>query len=728
MLEEDAEAPPPVYYNNVELGLIYNSEDSFKFGEYTGIVDEGFYADFNFNVDLLTPYDDDSTRYMEFYGTDVGLDSRSVYGEYGQQGRYSAYIDYDQIPHFRLDDARTAFVGAGTNNQTLPAGWVFGDDPVDNTTLQADARQVDVETQRYKAGGGFTWIPLENWQVRGNYHHEIKEGTETLGSIFGTNGGNMEASILIVPIDFETNEFDTGVAYTTEKYQLDLSYHFSGFNNRDNSVRWRNPSTCPGFGAVPGGCGAFPNDPGLIETTGPDNTAHQVTLSGGYNLGLTSRLSGSFSWGQMLQDDNFSAYTVNPRYLPLATPLPRSNLDGKIQTIFANLNYTVRPLSRLSVRAHYTYDDRDNKSPRDVYSRVSNDSTPQADPANAGSPNNRLPLPYSLERHHVEVDGDYRLTRMAKLGAGYEFLREGREEFSEVDTTNEHTGKVKLSMTPFSMTSGWVEYAYSKRDGDEYVSNQPFLDGHPPAHIANVGIDGTYENNPFLRKWYMADRNKHEVRGTVNYTPYNRMSLGLTGGYDTSNYDNTVVGLRDTSRLHSTLDVGINPTEDVDTYAFLTYERLTHDQVGYDRGTAAIVPGDILNPDDFWSLDAEDQVYTLGTGINVRNIMGGKIDITADYTFSFADTKTDQDAGANNQPVSELPHLKTKIHSFKITGDYRLRGNMKLRASYLFEYFRTRDYALDDVTLDTIPDVILLGNSSPNYTAHVFGASFIYEF
>ena len=428
----------------------------------------------------------------------------------------------------------------------------------------------------------------------------------------------------------------------------------------------------------------------------------------------------------MLQDDNFLAYGVA---FPTNFPLPRSSLDAEIQTLFANLNFTARPLPRLSVGAHYTYDDRDNKTPRDVYSRIVNDSAAQIDPGNDAE-ENRVPRPYSLERHKVEVDADYRLTRMAKLGVGYEFESIDRD-FTERETTDEHTGKVKLSLTPFNMTSGWVEYAYSSRDGsiyDDFRTNQPFLDGHTPAHIAGLSGTELYEQDPLLRKWYLADRNKHEVRGTVNYTPYNQISLGLTGGYADSSYDKSTLGLRGDTRLHSTIDLGLYPTEDVDGYAFLTYERLTHSQNGLQRGFAdQFQPGDPRPIGQFWALGTEDQVYSLGTGIKVRDIMGGKIDIGADYTFSFADTKTDPDGGSA-LTFAELPHLKTKIHSITITGDYRLRDNMKLRASYLFEYFRTRDFALDDVAPDTLEHVILLGNSSPNYTAHVVGASFIYEF
>ncbi len=725
MLEEVTEAPAPVYFSFVEGGGIYSSADSFKFGEYNGLEEEGFYANFNFGVSLLTAYDDNSTQYADFSGTNVGLDNRSLYGEYGQQGRYSVYAEYDQIPHNRLDDALTPFVGAGTNNQTLPASFSPTATVTTQLPLQSTLNQVDVETDRYTAGAGFTWIPLENWQLRGNYHHQIKDGTETLASIFAQGGGgNLRSSILVVPVDYQFDEADVGVAYTTKQYQVDLSYHFSYFNNSEGAVNWRNP-----FNEGGGGTGARFNDPGLIATA-PDNTAHQVTLSGGYNFGATSRLSGSFSWGQMLQSDSFYNYSVNPRF-PITTLLPRGDLDGEIQTLFANLNFTTRPIRNLSLGAHYTYDDRDNQSPRDVYSRIRNDASAQADPTDPTDENNRVPRPYSLERHKVELDADYRLTRIFKLGAGYEFEQIDRD-LSEVDSTREHTGKVKLSLTPYGSTSGWIKYAFSRRTGDDYVTNLPFVEGQTAAHIATLTFDELFENDPTLLKWYMNDRDKHDVKGNINFTPANTVSLGLTGGVSLSDYNDSTtlgpsLGLRKDTRGYGTFDLGLYPTENIDTYAYVTYERIQREQNGYERNTV-VTPLSVRDPGRFWDLDTIDDVYSLGTGVNIRDLMGGRVDINADYTFSYADTEIDPVGGTTLQPVFDLTHLTTRTHSFNITGDYRLRDNMKVRLAYLFEYFKTRDFSLSQVYPDSLNNVLLLGNTDPNYTAHVGWLSFIYEF
>jgi len=52
---------------------------------------------------------------------------------------------------------------------------------------------------------------------------------------------------------------------------------------------------------------------------------------------------------------------------------------------------------------------------------------------------------------------------------------------------------------------------------------------------------------------------------------------------------------------------------------------------------------------------------------------------------------------------------------------------LRLRLSYRYETFQTKDFARDNVAPDTIAQVISLGSSSPDYNAHVFGLSMIFN-
>jgi len=100
------------YDSELEVGIIYVSEDSFKSGEYTGLEEEGFHGNINFSIISPSAYDSDDEKkiFYEITGTNLGLSSRSIFAEYGELGKYDVYFDYDELPHFQYDDA-FSFVG-----------------------------------------------------------------------------------------------------------------------------------------------------------------------------------------------------------------------------------------------------------------------------------------------------------------------------------------------------------------------------------------------------------------------------------------------------------------------------------------------------------------------------------------------------------------------------------------------------------------------------------------
>src|SRR6202165_2513308 len=62
--------------NQVEVGAGYVSQDSFKFGQYNGLFNRGFYGIFNFDVRSADAYDSDIALRWRVVGTDLRLDTR----------------------------------------------------------------------------------------------------------------------------------------------------------------------------------------------------------------------------------------------------------------------------------------------------------------------------------------------------------------------------------------------------------------------------------------------------------------------------------------------------------------------------------------------------------------------------------------------------------------------------------------------------------------------------
>ena len=74
-----------------------------------------------------------------------------------------------------------------------------------------------------------------------------------------------------------------------------------------------------------------------------------------------------------------------------------------------------------------------------------------------------------------------------------------------------------------------------------------------------------------------------------------------------------------------------------------------------------------------------------------------------------------------------LPDIKTDLYQLSVKGEYKYKENMGARFQYLFEAYDTSDFARDLVAPDTLSNVILLGNATPNYSDHVFGVSWFYN-
>jgi MtrB/PioB family decaheme-associated outer membrane protein len=687
----------------IEAGIIYVNEDSFKFGEYTGLEDNGLYGNASFIVRDVSDYNNESPDYWEISGTDLGLDSRLLYGEYGQQGKYRFFIEYDQIPHNKFGDAATPYLGSGTSDQTL---------------------------NRYRIGGGFNWIPMNNWNISGHYRHEIKDGRETLGSIFGTNGGNPRAVILVVPVDYQFNDFDLQIGWTGKDARFQLSYLHSFFNNQKSAVTWDNAYDDPGNWCS-SFCGAGNS---LVEFSQggrgriglePDNQAQTINFNGAYNLGSKVRIAGNLSYGWMKQNEAFLPYSTVPEFTTVED-LPRPSLDGEIENIFANIDISARPVRNLNISARLNYEKRDNNTPRDVYLVVHSDSNIQDD--DPDSTDRRLNRTYNLERLRFKLDAGIRLGMKNRLSFGYEFEDTDRL-FIDVLSNDEHTFNVKLSTRSLDFAGGWIKYTRSVRNGSDYISNQAFLDGHDPAVIAAITAsdpDALFENDPLIRRFNMADRDQDSVSASINFYQIDPLTFSMTGTYADSDYDKTEIGLQKSQKSNITFDVTFNPVDDFDGYAFITYDYFQNIQRGYRRRGGNFPPDAVRDSGDFWEIDSTDDILTVGAGLT-WDVIKDLFNINLNYVHSHAVTEIIPDSV--NQEFQRFPEdLISTLNSVSLTGEYSINEISGLRLKLMYEDFNIKDFALDNVEVNTLANVILLGNESPDYDVTLVGLSYYYKF
>jgi len=371
----------------------------------------------------------------------------------------------------------------------------------------------------------------------------------------------------------------------------------------------------------------------------PDNTAQTFSTSVALLLSPTTRLISDFSYGHATQNDAFLPYTVNTN-LVMTTPLPRTSLNGQLQTIHAGVSLTTRPRDNLDAKLRYRFDDRANNTPRDTYIVVPSDTLNQETLTTARA---RINRPYSRLSHKAEAEATYRISPRTRVLAGYDFDRHKRE-FTEVRTTTEHAGKLELRSSIAENITGWARYSYSRRTGSQYVSNEALLTGHPQNYLDTLMPEGRFENDPLLRRYDIADRSRHMAKARADIT-IGETVLGLSGTHSYSEFDATDIGLTSSRYGGATLDISLQPIGPITASGFATWERTRNAQNGYSRPAGAFPPGAAYDPRRRWSIAARDTGYTAGVDLEWAAIKD-RLSIVLNYTMSR--TNSDFDVGGGS--------------------------------------------------------------------------------
>ncbi len=707
------------YTSEVEVGAGYVSDDSFKFGEFNGLEEKGGFFIGNIDVNRRAPHDSDDVWHWRLWGVDLGLDTRSLFIKGGQQGKFKLFLGYDEIPHRVIDDGATPFLGAGSSNLTLPAGWVAGGDTRGMATLLGSLRPITIGTDRERFTLGAEGNLTRHWDLSATYKHEEKDGTRTIGGVIGFTGGNPRAAILPEPVNWSTDRFDVAVGYNNDRWRGKLQYSMWKFDNDGaDLLLWDNPySANPQWDRAAG----FPTGRGGISGE-PDNEAHQVLFSGAFDFTDTTQFRADLSWGEHKQDDTFVGYTVNPA-LNVPVPLPRNSLDGKIETTLINLEAISRPSPKLLLRGKYRYDNRDNKTPQDTYIYVGGDSQDQD-----GAPDSdriRTNLPVSYKQNLFQLDGTYKAFRRTDLTLGYEYEQLDRT-FSEVEKTKEHRiiGRLK---TRWDSSSLKLQALWGDRNGsDPYDFAAQFRASFSPEHVASEGPPSLqWENLPGLRRVHIADRERGEFKARGMWMPTEMVSLGATLDIIRDDYNNSQFGVQQNDIDVFTVDVNYTPGRDMNVYGFYSYERSQIDQAGRSfSGTAKAAQS--VDPNRNWFVFPDDTAHTVGAGATWA-VIRNRLDVGVDYTY----TKTEGDfdfTPGSALSAEPLPTLDTKLHRLRLYGTYNLKKNTALNIGYWYQKYDSTDWAFDNVVPNTLANVITLGESSPDYDSHVIWGSVSFKF
>jgi len=704
----------PVIEDEVTIGLYYLDDDSYRFGKFTGLTDEGFSPLIDFRIDRRPQHDSGETVRWSVEGWRLGLDSRRILFNFKDQGTQSFLADYREIPNNRFSDGQTPYRGVGSADLTLAPGWQVA--PGSNNTrgfltLNESLANLKIDTLRKRMDLNYDRELGKGWNVNIDYRHETKKGERAIGSIFGNTGGNPRSVILPAPVDYTTDNVEAMFNWGSSRAQFGFGTFSSWFSNDETALVWQNA-----YGLVNGWAPSvkFPDAQGQLALE-PDNSYMQFKAYGGINFNSATRLTADVAWGKMEQDDALLPYTVNPNLI-VNTPVPLSSLDAEIDTTLINLRLTSQLLRRLGLAVNYRYDERDNKTPRAVYPYIAADSQNQR-PYEEG----RINLPYSYEKETLDATATYRLSGRIRIKGGVE-QSDYTREYSEVAGADEFAWNTGINISAFEIAALSLDYRDSDRDVDAYIGNVPLIESHIPGVIA----EDEWENHPLLRKYFLTDREREEIRFRSDFFPVTEINVGFAASWFKDDYGDGYFGLREAEIETYTVDFGWYPLEHVSFTGFYTNEQYDAEQSS--RSFNSLVAAD--NPNGNWFASTSDDVDTWNLSLAFSEVATGLgmkgLDLGFDWTMS--DTSSLIDVTAATAVTKPLPELRSDMRSISAWALLDIGDHSSLRFSIEDQQLDTDDFALDNTVPATMANVLTLGQSAANYEVILVMGSYTYRF
>lgn len=749
--------------NNFELGIGYPdiSGSRYKFGEWNGLFREDPFAIANLN---WLSRDMASGRYWSVTGTDLGVPTRRIGATFGTQGLWNVSASFQQITHAQTEQGQFIFQGLGSDRLTLPSG--FAGITAGNSQPPANAAGIlpfeqsgfGVKTERdiYRLGGD--WRIGPGLQLSANVRYDQRDGTRITGAVMGNSGGNPRSVLVPYQVDDNTTQVEAALRFYRENLQLSLSYWFSQYRNDQDSFTWQNPYA-PINGWQPNSGVGFPTGFGRMALT-PDNDFHQIQATGGYNFTPTTRLTATFQYGIARQNDAFLPQTINvpPLVTPgLATPfpMPADDLDGKIKSTLFDVTLTSRPIGKLFVKVNYHYNEHDNTTPQRLFVYTPGDTLNQPTIPGGQTPDQvnstfirTNPVP-GIKENRFQLDADYPLMRGLTLRGFYEYkktdYRIAEEELREDTDVNEVGAELKFRGN--ELVNGYVKYVHDQRRGSEFFFNRPYagLVTTPTLLASN------FDNNPTLRQFFVADYNQDRVKAQATITPAGAFSAQLMGDWWKRDYKgpdcggpndqalsdqsppiifpSECLGLQRTVGESYTLDGQYAAGNGVSLYAFATWARYETDQRGRTFGSVAdgsTTMAQSADPNRNWTVNSRTTDTAVGAGVDWKP-EGKPYSAGLQYLYNEGVTAiTPQSGPAITPPSSAIPDVKNKLDSLQLFGRWQYSRNLTFRANYWYQRYRSTDWAFDNATPVSSNNVLLTGQPSPSYTAHVFGVSVAY--
>ncbi|MDJ0886632.1 MAG: MtrB/PioB family outer membrane beta-barrel protein, partial [Desulfobacterales bacterium] len=334
------------------------------------------------------------------------------------------------------------------------------------------------------------------------------------------------------------------------------------------------------------------------------------------------------------------------------------------------------------------YDERDNKTPVYDWNRVIVDLLSSGDVEQN--------TPYSYDRGHLTLSGEYAFSRQLRVSAGYE-RREVNRDNQEVAEQLTDTGWGQLRWKPAEWLDLRAKGGASRRGVERYDET----------------VAVSFGQNPLLRKYNLAYRYREFGEVVTTITPAESpVSFTASVLFADDDYKDSLVGINGSEEFRATVDASWAVSESAAVYLVWGRDAIDAHQTGAESF-------------GFWDWSAfhEDTFDHVGAGMSWQPD-DGKFGLSLSYDHGSGETKIMLDSLSGGR--SDLPTLESTLDAARAEASYAFSDRLDATFELRYERFDLKDFAL--VSPTTLPDVLTLGAEPYDYDVVAFGIGIRYRF
>jgi hypothetical protein len=615
---------------------------------------------------------------------------------------FKVTFDYNQIMHNIGFGGRTLF------NETAPGVWSMSSTlrGLLQTTWESTpsatktypwlldfwgpsltaGSTADVSLQRNRGTYTFELGEALGFDLNMTYFRETRRGAKDTTPVYVSS----QIFELPTPTDYLTQDFGLSAALNRKWGNVHGGYNYNWFKNNVPLMLVDNPlrATDAVYGSNVGG-------PALGHNVmAPDNSASTFSLGGMAKIGKSTRLFGDVAFGQWKQNAAFFPYTFNTVILTPSgeradwrTSLPKSNLNGKIETTTMNVSFLTRPLRSMYLNVRYRSYDFNNKTPEIV-------SPGYVSWDRSWSTSGNTSIPYGYKTGRFETVLGYNFGKLLSLEGVYRQVVNDRT-FREAEKTTEKA----FSLSAIAHGSDWALLRITYENAKRAVS----------------GIeDGETDLN-----FDLAKRDSQKVGLDLELTPLDALTFVISYFDRKATYQNPSWGYQ--SARYTTFGGEVNyQAKSLDATVYFTAEKNKDGHRGYQSISSVL---------EWYTAMADDKTDSIGGIFNFK-IVPDKWDLALNYRYQkvngFLDLEGSaaiQATRAGNGGIKDIPDFDdTSISSFRGQLTYALSADMSLGFGVWSDNYDFNDASIQTGLFFPAPGVFTL---SPNYGSYKVTAVYV---